>query len=272
MKPIVRFEKVTKRFGDLVVLRDFDFEIYPGEKVVLMGPSGSGKSTALRVLMTLEDIQGGVVSIEDEPLWHQYNKQNELVPASEAHLRRMRKKVGMVFQLFNLFPNMSVLRNITEAPIHVLKLSREKAVRRAEELLDMVGLLDKRNIYPAQLSGGQKQRVAIARALAMRPKILLFDEPTSALDPEMVGSVLNVIRQLAEKHDLTMVIVTHEMGFARDVADRVCFFDHGHIIEAGTPQEIFTNPRQQRTIQFLSSLLDEETLAANLTRQEGAGE
>jgi polar amino acid transport system ATP-binding protein len=264
LKPIVRFEKVIKRFGDNVVLKEFDFEVYPGEKVVLMGPSGSGKTTALRVLMTLEDIQGGLVYIDNELLWHE-RKHDKLVTASAAHLRKMRRKVGMVFQLFNLFPNMSVLRNITEAPMHVLKIPRAQAVKRAEELLEMVGMSAQKNMYPAQLSGGQQQRVAIARALAMRPKIILFDEPTSALDPEMVGSVLDVMRRLAVEHDLTMLVVTHEMGFAQDVADRVCMFDHGHIIEDGTPQEIFSAPKEQRTQQFLNSVLNRENSAASPT-------
>jgi polar amino acid transport system ATP-binding protein len=177
----------------------------------------------------------------------------------------MRRKVGMVFQLFNLFPNMSVLRNITEAPIHVLKIPRAQAVKRAEELLEMVGMSAQKNMFPVQLSGGQQQRVAIARALAMRPKIILFDEPTSALDPEMVGSVLDVMRRLAVEHDLTMLVVTHEMGFAQDVADRVCMFDHGHIIEDGTPQEIFSAPKEQRTQQFLNSVLNRENSAASPT-------
>ncbi len=255
-EPIVRFDKVTKRFGDLVVLRDFDFEVYPGEKVVLMGPSGSGKSTALRIVMTLETIQGGVVYVDNEPLWHE-QKAGKLVPAGERHLHHMREKVGMVFQHFNLFPNMTVLRNISEAPIHVLGLPREQAVERAEGLLKMVGLLDKKDSFPAQLSGGQKQRVAIARAMAMRPKVLLFDEPTSALDPEMVGDVLQVMKDLAVEHDLTMIVVTHEMGFARDVADRVCFFDDGQLVEQGDPEQIFTAPRSDRLRQFLRSVLKE---------------
>ncbi len=255
--PIVKFEKVTKRFGDLVILDDFDFEVYPGEKVVLMGPSGSGKSTGLRILMTLEDIQGGVVYVEGEPLWHE-SRHGKLVPAGERHLRKMRNKVGMVFQHFNLFPNMTVLRNITEAPVHVLGVSKQEARERAEGLLDMVGLLDKKEQYPAQLSGGQKQRVAIARAMAMRPKVLMFDEPTSALDPEMVGGVLGVMRDLADEHDLTMIVVTHEMGFAREVADRVCFFCDGKIIEEGDPEQIFTNPGHERTRQFLRSVLNQE--------------
>ncbi|MGN8157921.1 ectoine/hydroxyectoine ABC transporter ATP-binding protein EhuA [Salinisphaera sp. RV14] len=263
MKPIVTFEKVTKRFGeDAIVLDDFDFEIQPGERVVLMGPSGSGKSTVLRILMTLEDIQEGVVYIEDRPLWHE-QRNGALVRAREKHLREMRREVGMVFQHFNLFPNMSVLRNIIEAPMHVLGLSRQDAEQRADELLERVGMTDKRDAYPNALSGGQKQRVAIARAMAMRPKLLLFDEPTSALDPEMVGDVLEVIKDLAAEHDLTMLIVTHEMGFARDVADRVCFFCDGQILEQGPPSKIFSEPREERTRRFLRMVLQEEPETAS---------
>lgn len=258
MKPIVRFDKVTKRFGENAVLRDFDFELTPGERVVLMGPSGSGKSTVLRILMTLEDIQEGVVYIEDKPLWHEKAKSGELRPAGEKYLRHMRSEIGMVFQHFNLFPNMTVLRNIVEAPTRVLGLSRAEAEERADQLLDQVGLSDKREAYPNSLSGGQKQRVAIARAMAMRPKLLLFDEPTSALDPEMVGDVLQVIKDLAAEHSLTMLIVTHEMGFARDVADRVCFFCDGQILEQGEPKKIFTEPTEDRTKQFLRMVLNEE--------------
>jgi len=254
MKPIVEFRKVTKRFGDLVIFEDFDFHVNPGEKVALVGPSGSGKTTVLRILMTLEKIQGGVVTIDGEPLWHEMRNE-ELVPASEAHLRRMRKNVGMVFQHFNLFPHMTVLRNVTEAPVHVLGLNREEANERALELLNMVGLAEKADAHPAQLSGGQKQRVAIARALAMRPRIMLFDEPTSALDPELVGEVLNVIEQLAHEHDLTMLLVTHEMWFAEEVADRVCFFDHGRIVEEGDPARIFHEPRNPRTQEFLRAVM-----------------
>lgn len=258
MKPLVTFDNVTKRFGDgTVVLNQFDFEIRPEERVVLMGPSGSGKSTVLRILMTLEDIQEGVVYIGDEPLWHE-ERGNKLVPAREKHLRKLRSNVGMVFQHFNLFPNMSVLRNIIEAPMHVLGLSREEATKRADELLERVGMTEKREAYPASLSGGQKQRVAIARAMAMRPKLLMFDEPTSALDPEMVGDVLQVIKDLAHEHDLTMLIVTHEMGFARDVADRVCFFCDGRILEEGSPEQIFSSPREERTRRFLRMVLKED--------------
>lgn len=254
--PIVKFDKVVKRFGDLTVLNKLDFEVRKGEKVSIIGPSGSGKSTVLRILMTLEGIDEGLVTVDGGPLWHEPNASGELVPASEAHLRKMRSKLGMVFQHFNLFPHMTVLRNITEAPVQVLGLSKADARLRGEELLELVGLSDQANKYPSQLSGGQKQRVGIARALAMRPSILLFDEPTSALDPELVGEVLNVIGKLADEHDLTMLLVTHEMRFAREISDRVCFFDRGRIREEGAPEDIFTDPNEDRTREFLQAVLN----------------
>ncbi|VVT05392.1 ectoine/hydroxyectoine ABC transporter ATP-binding protein EhuA [Rhizobium sp. EC-SD404] len=254
-EPIIKFDKVVKRFGSHTVLDHLDFEVNPGELVTIIGPSGSGKSTVLRILMTLEQIQDGVVTVEGEPLWHE-QKDGKLVAASERHLRKMREKLGMVFQQFNLFPHMTVLRNLTEAPTQVLGLSKKEAKDRAEELLEMVGLTDQATKYPHQLSGGQQQRVGIARALAMRPKIMLFDEPTSALDPELVGEVLKVIRQLANEHELTMLLVTHEMQFARQVSDRVCFFDKGRIEEQGPPEELFTNPKRERTREFLKAVLD----------------
>ncbi|MEJ2480697.1 MAG: ectoine/hydroxyectoine ABC transporter ATP-binding protein EhuA [Acidihalobacter sp.] len=253
----VVFDKVTKRFGDTDVLRDFSFKADKGEKVVLIGASGSGKSTVLRILMTLEEIQGGEVFIDGEPLWHEPGKPDKL--ASESYLRQMRTKVGMVFQQFNLFPHMTALRNVIEAPIRVLKTPRKEAEERARDLLSRVGLSERCDAYPAQLSGGQQQRVAIARALAMRPEIMLFDEPTSALDPEMVGEVLNVIRELAEESELTMLIVTHEMRFARDVADRVCFLDKGQVLEEGAPDQVLLNPQEERIQAFLSSLLDDHS-------------
>ena len=251
--PVVRFVDVTKRFGPLVVLDHFDFSVTPGEKVTLIGPSGSGKSTVLRILMTLEPFQGGSVEIAGTS-YHEANARNRL-HASEKHLRRIRKEVGMVFQSFNLFPHMTVLRNLTEAPVKVLGLSKQEAVARALDLLEKVGLTAKRDAYPAQLSGGQQQRVAIARAMAMRPKVLLFDEPTSALDPELVGEVQEVIRALAHEHDLTMILVTHEMRFAREISDRVCFFDKGKIVEQRPRAQIFENPREARTREFLKSFL-----------------
>ncbi len=253
-EPIIKFDRVTKRFGDVTVLDGLDFEVRQGEKVTIIGPSGSGKSTVLRILMTLEPIQEGVVYVGGEPLWHE-RRGEQLVPAGEAHLRRMRAQMGMVFQQFNLFPHMSVLRNLTEAPMSVLGLSKAEARERAEELLEMVGLADQADKFPAQLSGGQQQRVAIARALAMRPRIMLFDEPTSALDPELVGEVLKIIRRLAREQDLTMLMVTHEMQFARDISDRVCFFDQGVIVESGRPELIFTEPREARTREFLHAVL-----------------
>jgi len=252
---IIKFDKVGKSYGSLKVLDGLDFEVKRGEKVTIIGPSGSGKSTVLRVLMTLETINAGVVYVGNEPLWHE-QRNGALVPAGEEHLRKMRQQLGMVFQQFNLFPHMTVRRNIAEAPVKVLGLSRQDANLRAEELLEMVGLADQADKYPHQLSGGQQQRVGIARALAMRPKVMLFDEPTSALDPELVGEVLNVIARLASEHDLTMLLVTHEMRFAREVSDRVCFFDKGRIKEQGTPEELFTDPKEQRTRDFLKAVLD----------------
>jgi len=254
MKPAVQFEKVTKRFGDFTVLQDLDLTVEAGEKVTIIGPSGSGKSTVLRVLMTLEPINEGVVYVDGDPLWHEQRNEG-LVPASQAHLRQMRAKLGMVFQHFNLFPHMSVRRNLMEAPVRVNGMSRQEARKRADELLDMVGLKTQADKYPEQLSGGQKQRVGIARALAMRPKIMLFDEPTSALDPELVGEVLKVIDRLATEHDLTMLLVTHEMHFARRISDRVCFFDQGRICEQGKPEDIFNNPTEPRTREFLHAVL-----------------
>ncbi|MGA7972088.1 MAG: ectoine/hydroxyectoine ABC transporter ATP-binding protein EhuA [Pseudolabrys sp.] len=252
---IVVFDKVEKRFGSVVVLKDLDFEVNHGEKVTIIGPSGSGKSTVLRILMTLESISAGVVYVGGEPLWHE-RKNGELVPAGEKHLRQMRTQLGMVFQQFNLFPHMTVMRNITEAPRVVLGLSKEEARARAADLLKLVGLSEHADKFPGQLSGGQQQRVGIARALAMRPRVMLFDEPTSALDPELVGEVLNVIRTLSAEHDLTMLMVTHEMRFAREISDRVCFFDGGKIQEQGTPEQIFGNPQLERTQQFLHAVTE----------------
>ncbi|NTE56825.1 ectoine/hydroxyectoine ABC transporter ATP-binding protein EhuA [Agrobacterium tumefaciens] len=252
-QPLIEFSDVTKRFGILTVLDQFNFSVSKGEKVTLIGPSGSGKSTVLRILMTLEPFQEGKLTLADMS----YHEEGAKGPfkASEKHLRQIRNHVGMVFQSFNLFPHMTVLRNIVEAPVRVLGIARGEAEARAIELLKMVGLVDKKDHYPVQLSGGQQQRVAIARSLAMRPRVLLFDEPTSALDPQLVGEVLSVIRGLAHEHDLTMLLVTHEMRFAREVSDRVCFFDKGRICEQGTPEEIFGEPKEERTREFLSSVL-----------------
>ena len=254
-EPIIKFDKVVKKYGTHIVLDELDFDVTPGEKVTIIGPSGSGKSTVLRILMTLEEISSGVIHVDGEPLWHE-EKNGGLRPASEAHLKKMRAKLGMVFQQFNLFPHLTVMRNITEAPINVLKLPKAEARDRAEQRLKMVGLTEHAHKFPSQLSGGQQQRVGIARALAMRPKIMLFDEPTSALDPELVGEVLNVIGSLAAEHDLTMLLVTHEMRFAREVSDRICFFDRGKIKEQGTPEQIFTNPKEARTREFLKAVLE----------------
>ena len=251
---MVRFEKVRKTYGDLVVLDDLDFEAAENEKVAIVGPSGSGKTTILRVLMTLVKPDSGKVFVDGKPLWHM-NANGKDVPATENHLHQVRSDIGMVFQHFNLFPNMSVLRNVTEAPIHVRGRSRAEAEEYGRELLDMVGLGDKTDAFPVQLSGGQKQRVAIARALAMDPKVMLFDEVTSALDPELVGDVLAILRKLAEETQMTMLIVTHEMGFARDVADRVIFFDSGRVAEEAPPAKIFSEPENPRTQEFLSAVL-----------------
>ncbi|WP_312938291.1 MULTISPECIES: ectoine/hydroxyectoine ABC transporter ATP-binding protein EhuA [Stutzerimonas] len=253
-EPMVRFRGVTKRYGDLTVLDHLDLDVQAGEKVAIIGPSGSGKSTLLRALMTLEDIDEGVIMVDGEPLTHMPDAGGQLVPASARHQRSVRGKVGMVFQSFNLFPHMNALQNVMEAPVQVLGLSKAEARERAEELLAMVGLEDKLDHYPSQLSGGQQQRVAIARALAMRPKVMLFDEVTSALDPELCGEVLNVIRRLGDAHSLTMLMVTHQMGFAREFADRVCFFNQGRIHEQGSPDELFGNPQQERTQAFLSAV------------------
>jgi polar amino acid transport system ATP-binding protein len=255
MQPVIKFEKVTKCYGDLTVLDRLDLEVAPNEKVSIIGPSGSGKTTVLRLLMTLEKINSGVIYVDSEPLTHMPGRSGDLVPANEAHLRRIRGKIGMVFQHFNLFPHMTALGNCAEAPMRVLGLSKEEAKTRAAELLEMVGLADKKDHYPRQLSGGQQQRVAIARSLAMRPKIMLFDEVTSALDPEVIGEVLEVIRALATEHSLTMLMVTHQIGFAREFSDRICFFSDGQIAEQGAPGEILDNPRNERTQQFLRAVL-----------------
>ena len=253
---MVRFDKVVKRFGDNVVLDDLDFSVKPGERVTLIGPSGSGKTTILRLLMTLEKVNSGTIQVGEEYLTHM-RKGAELVPADEKHIRTIRKRIGMVFQQFNLFPNMNVLRNITEAPIRVLGMSKEEARARAVELLEMVDLADKVDAHPTKLSGGQQQRVAIARALAMRPDVLLLDEVTSALDPEIAAEVLDVLREIARTTDVTMLCVTHAMKFAKDVSDRVLMFNEGKIIEDATPEQMFNEPRHERTKTFLRSVIEE---------------
>lgn len=256
MNAIVRFDGVTKRYGDLTVIDRLDLEVTANERVSIIGPSGSGKTTVLRLLMTLEAVDEGIIYVEGDPLTHMPDSGGGLKTATEAWQRRIRGRIGMVFQHFNLFPHMTALGNCVEAPIRVLRLHRTEAEDRASELLDMVGLADKKDHYPSQLSGGQQQRVAIARSLAMRPRIMLFDEVTSALDPELVGEVLEVIRTLATEHELTMIMVTHQMGFAREISDRICFFFGGRIAEQGRPEEILDNPKNDRTRQFLRAVLD----------------
>jgi polar amino acid transport system ATP-binding protein len=253
--PMVRFDRVTKRYGNLTVLDSLDLDVRTNEMVAIIGPSGSGKTTVLRMLMALELIDEGVIYVDGKPMTHM-EKNGRLVGASKSYLRKMRTHIGMVFQLFNLFPHMTALENCMEAPVQVLGMSKEEARQRSMELLQMVGLEDKTDQYPARLSGGQQQRVAIARALTMRPKIMLFDEVTSALDPEIVGEVTHVIRRLNDEHDLTMLMVTHQMGFAREVADRVCFFYEGKIAEEGSPDQIFSNTQNERTRQFLNAVLE----------------
>ncbi|KHG64352.1 peptide ABC transporter ATP-binding protein [Thermus sp. 2.9] len=242
MEPIIRIHNLHKWFGSLHVLRGIHLEVAPGEKLVIIGPSGSGKSTLIRCINRLEDFQEGEVVVDGRNV------------KEDRALREVRREVGMVFQQFNLFPHMTVLENITLAPMRVRGWSRERAEGKALELLERVGILDQARKYPAELSGGQQQRVAIARALAMEPKVMLFDEPTSALDPEMVGEVLDVMRDLA-RGGMTMLVVTHEMGFAREVADRVIFMDRGQVVEEGRPEEIFTRPREERTRAFLERVL-----------------
>ncbi|NML51590.1 ectoine/hydroxyectoine ABC transporter ATP-binding protein EhuA [Streptomyces sp. R302] len=251
----VRFTRVTKRFGELTVLDGLDLAVSSGEKVTLIGPSGSGKTTILRLLMTLERVTDGVIHVDGEPFSHmQLGPGGELVPASERYLAPRRRRIGMVFQQFNLFPYMSVLANVMEAPLHVLGLDRDAAAARARELLGLVGLAGKEDAHPTRLSGGQQQRVAIARALAMRPEILLLDEVTSALDPELAAEVLDVLRDVAAGTDITMLCVTHEMGFARDVSDRILMFDHGHVLEAGPPGQLLDAPEHERTRAFLGTI------------------
>jgi len=240
---VIHVNNLHKYFGDNEVLKGVNDHIKKGEVVVVIGPSGSGKSTFLRCLNLLEEPTNGEIIFEGQN-----------ITDKKTDINKMREKMGMVFQQFNLFPHKTVLENITIAPINVKKKSKAEAEKIAKNLLAKVGLLEKANAYPASLSGGQKQRIAIARALAMEPDVMLFDEPTSALDPEMVGEVLNVMKSLA-KEGMTMIVVTHEMGFAKEVGDRILFMDGGNIVEQGTPEEIFTNPKNSRTIDFLSKVL-----------------
>lgn len=240
---MIKVKNLHKKFNDLEVLKGIDEHIRPGEVVVVIGPSGSGKSTFLRCLNLLETATEGEIYVDDEQ-----------INAPGINVNRIRQKMGMVFQQFNLFPHLTIMENITLAPTLLKRMTKEEAVKKGQELLARVNLSEKADAYPAQLSGGQKQRVAIARALAMDPEIMLFDEPTSALDPEMVGEVLDVMKDLADS-GMTMVIVTHEMGFAREVASRVIFMDQGVIMESGAPEEVFGNPRNERTRNFLSKVL-----------------
>ncbi len=241
--PIISIRNVWKYFGELPALQDVSLDIYSGERVVIIGPSGSGKSTLLRSVNRLEEIDQGLILVEGQD-----------INSRENNINKIRQNLGMVFQQFNLFPHKTVLQNLTMAPIKLRGLSRDEAEERALGLLKKVGISDKANVYPAMLSGGQQQRVAIARALAMQPDIMLFDEPTSALDPEMVGEVLDVMVTLAEE-GMTMMCVTHEMGFARMVADRVIFMDKGQIVESGKPDTLFNSPQHQRLKQFLNQIL-----------------
>lgn len=239
---IIEVKHLHKVFGDLEVLKDISFQVEEGEVICLIGPSGSGKSTLLRCLNKLEEKQDGEIVILGENL------------SNVKKINQFRENIGMVFQHFNLFPNYTVMENMTLAPVMLKKKDKKAAVEQAEQFLKRVGLLDKKDVYPVTLSGGQKQRVAIARALAMNPKIMLFDEPTSALDPEMVGEVLDVMKELAQE-GMTMVVVTHEMGFARDVADRIIFMDDGYIVEENKPEEMFAHPQTDRCRNFLASVL-----------------
>ena len=240
---MIKTVDLTKKFGDNEVLTKLNVDVEQGEVISIIGPSGSGKSTFLRCLNGLETITDGHVYIDDFD-----------IAGNELNIDKLRERIGMVFQSFNLFPHLKVIDNITLAPVTLRKMKRDEAKREARELLDKVGLLDKQDVYPSSLSGGQKQRVAIARALAMNPEVMLFDEPTSALDPEMVGEVLQVMKDLA-KDGMTMVVVTHEMGFAKEVCKRVIFMAEGKIVEEGAPDDIFTNPKHERTRNFLESVL-----------------
>ena len=253
--PLIALTDVNKSFGALRVLKHINLEIQPGEVVVILGPSGSGKSTLLRCINHLETINSGMIAVHGFNIGRT-NRDGRVVRDSSKNIEAIRSEVGMVFQQFNLFPHLTVLENVIEAPTHVRKVSRAEATQRAMELLRKVGLTDKAHAYPGKLSGGQQQRVAIARALAMQPEAMLFDEVTSSLDPELTGEVLRVMRQLADE-GMTMVIVTHEMGFAREVAERIIFMDDGEIVEVATPQQFFSNPRTERARAFLDAVLDQ---------------
>jgi polar amino acid transport system ATP-binding protein len=253
MTPMVKAEQVCKSFGALHVLKGITLEVGKGEVLCMVGPSGSGKSTFLRCINHLEQVNAGRLYVDGELIGYRErgSKLHEMPPREAA---KQRRDIGMVFQHFNLFPHRTALQNVVEAPVHVKKAKKNDAVARAKDLLDQVGLSAKADAYPAQLSGGQQQRVAIARALAMNPKLMLFDEPTSALDPELVGEVLSVMKKLAAE-GMTMVVVTHEMGFAREVANQLVFMDGGVVVESGPPREVLANPRHDRTKAFLSKVL-----------------
>ncbi|NDL67601.1 amino acid ABC transporter ATP-binding protein [Clostridiales bacterium F-3ap] len=250
---MIRMENIKKSFGTLEVLKDINLSVEKGEVVCIIGPSGSGKSTLLRCINHLERITSGRIWVDGKLADHRENDR-DMVKFSHKDIHQLCSEVGMVFQRFNLFPHKTVLENIMEAPLVVKKEDKAATRESALSLLELVGLTDKVHEYPARLSGGQQQRVAIARALAMRPELMLFDEPTSALDPELVGEVLEVMKKLAED-GMTMLVVTHEMGFAKEVADRVIFMDNGYVVEDTTPEEIFTNPRNERTREFLNKVL-----------------
>ena len=251
--PMVKAEGVHKRFGRLEVLKGIDLEVQPGEVTVMLGPSGSGKSTLLRCINHLEKINAGRLAVDGELVGYR-ERGGKLYELRDHEVAKGRAEIGMVFQRFNLFPHMTALGNVIEAPMRVKGIRKADAIERARELLGQVGLADKADVYPAQLSGGQQQRVAIARALAMEPKLMLFDEPTSALDPELVGEVLEAMKKLASS-GMTMIVVTHEMGFAREVGDHLVFMDQGVVVEEGKPAEVFANPRHERTRSFLSKIL-----------------
>jgi len=256
MSASIEIKDLRKRYGELEVLRGINLSIKAGETVAVIGPSGSGKSTLLRMLMTLDKPSGGEILIDGESMWK--DAQGTPQRSNSDHVRKVRGKIGMVFQHFNLFPHKTALGNVIEAPIYVEGLSKDKAIARGKEYLDLVGLGDKFDAYPAQLSGGQKQRVGIARALAMRPEVMLLDEVTSALDPELVGGILQIIQDLSSKKTMTMIMVTHQMKFAERASDRTLFFDQGNIVEDAPSNVLFAQPQEERTQQFLKSVIEAE--------------
>ena len=253
LDPLVKIRNVHKSFGEIEVLKGIDLDIARQETVVILGPSGSGKSTLLRCINHLEDIQRGSIEVDGDQIGYKL-KGTKLCKLSPRKIALQRRKIGMVFQHFNLFPHLTVLENVIEVPIGVHRIQRKQAIETAIDLLGKVGLADKENAYPSEISGGQKQRVAIARALAIKPRLMLFDEPTSALDPELVGGILTVMKDLA-KQGLTMIVVTHEVQFAREAADRAVFMDDGRIVEEGKPDDLLVNPAEERTRQFLARVI-----------------